>query len=157
MAVSQLSNKKYMDILITAMFFVIFDRFLKTLALSLNKEIILLKNILSFSLTKNTNAAFSLNLGFDIVWLAVIITLLALIWLSYSLKQKNHFKSLILFTLILGSVSNIYDRLVYGAVIDYFSFANLNIFNLADCLIIVAAGSLLYQEFKTKPRNKTTN
>lgn len=150
MALSQLFIKKHMAVLIGAVCFVILDRFLKALALTLGQEKILIKNWLDFSLIKNNNAAFSLTLGFDIVWLAIIITLLAMIWLGYSLKGKEYLKSLALAMLILGSLSNIYDRIIYGAVIDYFSFANLNIFNLADVLIIAGAIVLLYREFKAK-------
>jgi len=150
MALSQLFTKKHMAVLTSAVCFVILDRFLKALAITLGQEKVLIKNWLDFSLIKNNNAAFSLTLGFDIVWLAIIITLLAIIWLGFSLKKKEYLISLALAMLILGSLSNIYDRIIYGAVIDYFSFANLNIFNLADVLIVVGAIILLYKEFKAK-------
>jgi signal peptidase II len=150
MAQSQPKNKRHIAILITAMCFIIVDRFLKILALTSGQTKILVKNWLDFALIKNANAALSLNFGFDILWLAIIITLLALVWLNYSLQKKDYFKSAVLTALILGAISNIYDRLNYGAVIDYFSFANLSIFNLADCLIVISAALLIWQEFKNQ-------
>ena len=153
MAQRQINNSKHIAVLIIAVCFVIADRFLKTLALNLGHETTIIKHWLEFSLIKNSNAAFSLTFGFDVIWLAIIITLLALAWLNRSLRKKNYLKSLALAMLILGALSNIYDRLIYGAVIDYFNFANLNIFNLADCLIVTAAIILLWQEFKSQKKN----
>lgn len=148
MALGQTKNKRHIAFLILAVCFVIIDRFLKTFALTTGIEKIFIKNWLEFSLVKNNNAAFSLSFGFEMIWLAIFVTLLALAWLAYSLKQKDYFKSTILAVLIMGAVSNIFDRLAYGAVIDYFSLANLNIFNLADCLIVVSAIILVWQEFR---------
>ncbi|MCX6793465.1 MAG: signal peptidase II [Candidatus Falkowbacteria bacterium] len=133
-------------------FFIIIDRLLKVLALKLGYAKVLIGPWLKFSLVKNNNAAFSLNFKFDIVWLSIIITIAALIWLNYSLKKKDYLKSLALAMLCLGAMSNIYDRFVYGAVIDYFNFANLNVFNLADILIVLAAIILLWQEFRNQKK-----
>jgi len=153
MAFSHKEIKKYLVLIILAGCFFIGDRFLKILALNLNSEKVLIKDWLEFYLVKNSNGAFSLNYGFDIVWLAIIIIVIALIWLRHALQKKDFLRSLALIILVLGALSNIYDRLIYGAVIDYLVLVNLSIFNLADCLIVMAAGLLLISERDAKQKN----
>ena len=41
--------------------------------------------------------------------------------------------------IIFGAVSNLYDRLKYGFVIDYFDLKYFTIFNIADAMIFFGA------------------
>ena len=56
-----------------------------------------------------------------------------------------------------GALANAFDRAVYGAVADFFSFhvGNFNwyIFNLADVAIVAGVGLLVYESF-TEGRSK---
>jgi signal peptidase II len=42
-----------------------------------------------------------------------------------------------LFLAFLGAFSNLYDRLHYGYVIDYFDLKYFTVFNLSDVMIII--------------------
>jgi len=71
----------------------------------------------------------------------------------YLLKNKDIFYTYYISIALLfaGGVSNIYDRFIYGGVVDYvywhcwFDFA---IFNLADVLIDIAVAMMLYINYK---------
>lgn len=46
--------------------------------------------------------------------------------------------------IIWGAVSNFYDRLKYGHVVDYINFGNLTVFNISDALIVVGVVILAF-------------
>ena len=66
-----------------------------------------------------------------IVPLLIIFLLLSIIY--YYKFQGGIFLTLI----IVGGISNLIDRFVYGGVIDFISLWRLPIFNLADVMIVV--------------------
>lgn len=79
-----------------------------------------------------------------------------IIFSIYYIKEIIYGDSLIKFILSLmvgGAFSNVYDRIKYGYVIDYFSFKKLKkiIFNLADIFMIIGIFLfLIYNIFITK-------
>jgi signal peptidase II len=126
---------------VIAMFFVI-DRLLKNnvLKLDFNQSIKVINNILNFRLVFNQNIAFSLPLSGP--WLNILITLIVftlfLIIIHSKIKRTLDKKNIFLLTFILfGAISNLLDRFLYGAVIDYFDLKYFTIFNLADVMISV--------------------
>ena len=77
-----------------------------------------------------------------------VVVLALFIWL---IRSSN---ALIIFGLtivISGAVSNIIDRIIYGAVIDFLDFHIAGVhwpaFNLADSLIVMGVIILLYDGF----------
>ena len=89
---------------------------------------------------ENTGIAFSLPINPLVFW-GVAGGLLA--WFVYEYRRKVH-KSDFLFELgfylvIGGFLSNLFDRLTHGFVIDYFTFGADLIFNLADVMILLGA------------------
>ena len=60
--------------------------------------------------------------------------------------------------LIGGGIGNIYDRIVYGSVTDFFHIDfvifKTGIFNVADMSIMTGIGLLLLQSFKQKIKAK---
>ncbi len=107
---------------------------------------------LNFYITYNHGVAFSLfyNLGLNTPWVLVAFTsVLSLILLILIVKTKlTEMQKLIALTLMLGgALSNLFDRVYYGAVIDfidvYFGYHHWPVFNLADCSICVGAFLLL--------------
>jgi len=148
--------------LILAIFFISIDRFLKIYALSYldGNQIKLIGDIFKLNLAKNTGIAFSI----PIPQLALIIftLIIIVIILYYWLKNINirQYKIAIPLTFILfGAISNIYDRIVYGFVIDYFDLKFYSIFNLADSLIVIGAiyvGFQLLRKDGTNGKKQTT-
>lgn len=90
-------------------------------------------SILSFTPFLNNRLAFSLPLPFAIIIILSFCAILALI--AYSFKLQTFFQRITLSFVILGAISNLFDRIAYGAVIDYFSVLPHGFFNIADMMI----------------------
>lgn len=102
----------------------------------------IIEGFLSITYIENTGGAFGIGQN-DTVSFVLISLLVIGIILRFIITQKDRIdkKTLISASLILaGGVSNLIDRLVRGAVIDYIDISNLfrfPVFNLADCLICI--------------------
>jgi signal peptidase II len=64
-------------------------------------------------------------------------------WLAL-IKKKENLLIFPLTFLIISAISNIIDRIRYGAVIDYFDLKYFTIFNLSDVIIVLATMSLQF-------------
>jgi len=102
--------------------------------------------------TPNQNIAFSLPLPQILTIVIVIIILIALsyIWWKSFLKQ-NLWVLTASSLIILGALSNLIDRLLFGYVIDYINIFIWPVFNLADMMIVSGIVIYILSEFK-KPR-----
>ena len=113
--------------------------------------VLILKNLggLGFFLQKNFGLAFSLPVPARIMGLVIGLILIALLTLLVK-NFKN--KSLVVFLslIIIGALSNVIDRIVYGYVVDYINVFVWPVFNLADVLIVVGVASWLVLEWKKK-------
>jgi signal peptidase II len=137
--------KKMIAINSAVIFFIGLDRFLKVLAYNNQlAEFNLLGDILKFSYKNNYYIAFSLPLA---GWpLTLLIFLIIIILITLYLNSAKKFligNAAALLLIILGASSNLFDRLKYGFVIDYFDLKYFTVFNLADMMITVGAVLLL--------------
>ncbi len=109
--------------------------------------------ILQISLFRNTNIAFSLPLPqvVTIILVIIILILLCIVWWK-SLLKKNSWQLLATSLIILGALSNLIDRLVFGYVIDYINVFFWPVFNLADSMIVI--GVIIYILSEIKINNK---
>lgn len=130
-----------------AMFFLA-DRFLKNLAILKKSDdiIALVPNHLYFSFHANENIAFSLPLGNQ---LALIISIILIILLSFFLCYiyQKKYSPIIIFSflfMILGAISNVFDRLQYSFVIDYLYVPWFTVFNIADVMISLSAIFIIF-------------
>ncbi|HVP09482.1 MAG TPA: signal peptidase II [Burkholderiales bacterium] len=111
----------------------------------------------------NTGAAFSFLAGAE-GWQTVFfaaIAVVASIVISF-LIVKNRNKSLLCSGLALilgGALGNLYDRLVYGKVVDFLDFHAAGwhwpAFNVADSAITVGAAILIVESFLQKKADET--
>ena len=92
----------------------------------------------------NTWISRSVQLSYMIV---IPITLVALFWFVY-LWHKKYISWLVLILLLAWSLWNLYDRVIYYGVRDFFVFFDWFIFNLADTYISVAFIFLVWWEVK---------
>jgi len=152
-----LSYKKILLLIIFVIFLIIFDRFFKILSKKFffNNKIEIIGDFLKFNFAKNYFIAFSIPIsGYILNILIILIILLLLILLIYFIQKKQSISSIYLFFIILGASSNLFDRIYYGYVIDYFDLKYFTIFNLADCLIVFGSiGLLLTMNKKNKFKN----
>lgn len=131
---------KTASLLVIAVFLLLVDRFLKSMALAEIWSHVCCGGWLAFVLAPNYGIAFSLPLTGPYV--ASLILLICLLLSVYILKLWNDGRSrlaLCLLFMLVGAWSNLYDRFVYGYVVDYFYLKYFSIFNVADAMISLSA------------------
>jgi len=137
--------------LAVAIFFIV-DRYLKLEALS-GSVWPLTSNVFDFHFVANYYMAFSLPLNGIILNTIVSTLIIALsVYIAHLRLKKNNSQTeiiLILF-IIAGAISNLFDRLMYGYVIDYLNLQHFTVFNLADIVISLAAILLIFYNLKKK-------
>lgn len=138
--------------LFSLIFFVI-DLLSKILVINtIKNDIVLIPNFLSFTKLSNTGAAFSILSGGRLLF--ILIGVFALIYIfKYLINDNiNKFELISYSFLIGGIIGNLFDRIVYGKVIDFISFKILSyyfpVFNLADSMIVVGAFFLIINLIK---------
>lgn len=100
--------------------------------------------VFSWAFCKNTGAAFSIMAKYPAV-MPVLTSALIIILLVYLLRHPDEAPLLRagLWMIAGGGLSNLYDRIAYGAVIDFIrpDFIDFAVFNPAD--VFVCAGAAL--------------
>ena len=94
----------------------------------------------------NTGAAWGLFSGNT--WMLIGMTFLVIVAAFYCMFVKKFYSfwthaAVALVTA--GGIGNLYDRIVYGSVVDFFEFQFIEfpIFNVADCYIVTGAVLLI--------------
>lgn len=105
----------------------------------------LLGKWLSLTHARNTGAAFGLFSG-QAVTLGIfgLACLAALLFWRESIYQLSCWGKLALALTVGGAAGNLFDRLVYGYVIDFLDLGWWPIFNVADCALVVGTGMLIW-------------
>lgn len=134
---------------LVAVFFVLADRGLKIFALNrlAGVKIEIIKGIFSFSLAKNENIAFSLPVSGTGLNILILLILGAVLWLIIKNCRKQGMEAVYLLFIFLGGISNLYDRLSYGFVIDYLDLSYFTVFNLADVMVTLGVLGLIITNF----------
>ena len=108
-----------------------------------------IKNIFHITVIENTGAAFGILHGKTtlLIFAGVIFMLVFLLFM------KNEEKKTLMFNiscgLILGgALSNLYDRIFLGFVIDYIDLRIWPVFNLSDSCITVGAFLLIWLSYR---------
>lgn len=141
---------------VLALLIVVMDWVSKTWALAhLSDNMIVINSWFNLNLAFNHGAAFSFLAGAGgwQRWALGGFALLVSVWLAYSLvKEKMPALVCLAYGAILGgSVGNLYDRIVYGYVIDFIQWhyqgRAFPTFNIADCGITIGVGLLFIAWF----------
>ena len=144
---------KYLAVLTVTCTMILIDQLLKIIIIKKipDQGIFLFNNdIVSFQLffSQNHNLAFGLPLPQILILALSALTLLVLTYIIIKTTQKSFYLST-LFAFILGSgVSNFFDRIYYGYVVDFISLSFFNFnwpnFNFADGVISISCLILIY-------------
>ncbi len=127
-----------------AVFALLIDRFLKILATSeFFFTIPSPKPFISFQLFHNAKVAFGLPLTWSLFFSIVVICILIISIISaiHNFTQGLYQTSSGWILIFCGGSSNLFDRIVYGAVIDYIHIWPYAYLNIAD--IMIASGIIL--------------
>ena len=99
--------------------------------------------IVQFRRTANTGMAFSLfsENGAALTILTAVLIAAVVVWLSIRPEEQSRTVRAGLWLMAGGGLGNLYDRLVYGSVIDFIdpTFVRFAVFNPADVFICVGA------------------
>lgn len=116
-----------------------------------------LPGVLSWAYTLNRGAAFSLLSGRSILLIALTLLLLVLLTL-YLLRHPENpsLERAGLWLIIGGGLGNLWDRLLYGSVIDFIrlDFVNFAVFNVADICICIGAALVVLSVVISETRRK---
>ena len=66
-------------------------------------------------------------------------------------KKRTLLFSFGIYLIVAGAISNLIDRILFTITIDYFRIVT-SIINLADVMIVVGAGMLIFVEMKKKKK-----
>ena len=131
------------------------DRIIKLIVVSLTSDIVVIKNFFEITYVTNYGGAWSILNGYRLLLITISFIALLVIYFTFIRgKELNKLSSITLGLLIGGILGNLVDRLIYGYVIDYLSFNIFGylfpVFNLADALIVISVGILIYIELGGK-------
>ena len=127
-------------------------------SLSLYQQIVVIPDYFSWTLAYNRGAAFSF-LASESGWqrwffaaIAVVVSAVLVVWLK-RLKAHETWLALALALVLGGAIGNLFDRVVYGHVIDFILVHWQNrwyfpAFNLAESAITLGAILLALEMFK---------
>jgi lipoprotein signal peptidase len=144
--------------LFAAALVIILDRFTKNLALRFITSPIIINRFFSFDLALNRGISWGLlhftgAIGFFIVSVMVAAILCGIIIWAYRVYQRGG--NVMGHALIIaGGFSNMFDRFLFGGVVDFISVSlngwNWALFNIADVAIDVGVLLLLIQSLYEK-------
>ena len=129
-------------------------------ALQMYQQVVIIPDYFSWTLAYNTGAAFSFladSAGWQ-RWLfaliAVVVSGVLVVWLK-RLGRYDTWLAIALALILGGALGNLYDRIVYGHVVDFILVHWQNrwyfpAFNFADSAICVGAVMLALDMFKSK-------
>ena len=128
--------------LIVIIFVVVLDQLTKFFAkgfLDWQEPKVIIDNILSLTLTKNTGGAFSILHGNNLLlfFAGILIT----IALFYYLMRADKREVMPIAFIMGGAIGNLIDRVLHGGVIDFIQVSIWPIFNIAD--IAISLGVIL--------------
>jgi len=116
----------------------------------------LIKNIVYISVVFNSGAAFGILKGKTTFLVYIGLLLLLLFLMGFMNEKKKNLVFLISCGLIMGgALSNLYDRIFIGYVVDYIDLRVWPVFNISDSAISIGACLLFLNEFKKPAKLKS--
>lgn len=146
-------KKNIFLISVISFFLFLIDRASKYIALNKFHDdgIYLFGKLIFIKLEKNIGIAFSIPLPEILsIILIILITLLLFFIFTNSIKTQNKLQSTLLLFIIIGALSNLLDRFLYGFVIDFISIYKFPVFNIADAMISCSTILYILLELKNK-------
>lgn len=156
-------TNKIIYFFISIIFFIISDYYLSNqIILSLEND--LTENpLIDLVYVQNTGAAFSILTDYNrfLLMFAIFSIILILLYTIKNIKKCSSMTIFFIAILVSGISCNLYERLAYGYVRDFFhlKFLNFPIFNISDVFINISVILLIITIIKNKwiKNDKTDN
>jgi len=135
-------NRKFFFIIFFSVFFV--DRIIKELVRIFSVSTS--NGIVDITYTTNVGSLFSLFSSVSYINIVfIIVSILALAALLFVVFKEDNKRLAIPLGLLAGGVlGNLFDRIVYGSVIDWINFHFWPVFNIADAALVVGVFYALF-------------
>ena len=122
-------------------------------------QIKIIPNFLSIMYVRNTGAAFSILENSIFFFIIAGILVLIFIYLFLVRNKTLNMYLIICYSMLIGGIiGNLYDRIVYGYVVDFLSFNIFGyyfpVFNIADSFIVISIILLIINELKVNTCKK---
>jgi len=115
----------------------------------------LIPNVLAFQLVHNAGAAYGILQNQRILLLLVSGVVILGCYLFRHKIGVNKLTKLGLIFLLIGTIGNFIDRLVFGYVIDFIVIYIVPVFNVADVCIDIGIGLLILELFINRDSAKS--
>lgn len=154
---------KTLKILLIIISIFLLDRFTKVLVinnLTLGESLSVIDGFFNITYVNNYGAAFGIMDG-KVIFI-VVVSVLIFAYLIYEIRKEAHSKLITtsISFVIGGLLGNLFDRVLYGHVIDFFDFNffghDFAIFNVGDSFIVIGT-ILLAIGFLLEERNANKN
>lgn len=154
---------KTLKILLIIISIFLLDRFTKVLVinnLTLGESLSVIDGFFNITYVNNYGAAFGIMDG-KVIFI-VVVSVLIFAYLIYEIRKEAHSKFITtsISFVIGGLLGNLFDRVLYGHVIDFFDFNffghDFAIFNVGDSFIVIGT-ILLAIGFLLEERNANKN
>ncbi len=144
-------GKNYWFLMLVA-FVVLSDEWIKSLALKRFplEERIVDQGILTLAIHRNWRLAFDIPYTPQFVIFFSAIIGAGLLHMAYKHARSRPQITFAALTIIIGTLGNLYDRLVYGFTVDYLIWFGRSALNLSDLVIILGVILLLISSKRKK-------
>ena len=114
----------------------------------------LIKNIIHITYVRNTGTAFGLFQGNNIILIFISsICIVFLIAYFYNHCKRSVLLKVVIGCILGGAISNLFDRIRFGYVVDYIDLRIWPVFNISDMCISVGFLILFFLLFYSSNRS----
>jgi signal peptidase II len=146
------------SVLLYATFFFVLDRITKLMILNNTHQlpVKVVEDFFTITYVKNPGVAFGWFPDWRLPPIVMALTMIVIIaYYSLKLPEEERLTRWALALLVGGAIGNLYDRVVYGFVVDFFLFhfgsLDFPVFNVADIAIDVGVFMLFVDIFFLSP------
>ncbi len=139
-----------------AILVVALDRATKLWSLTLSRPAVAIPGVLNFRSVRNDGAAFGLLAGrASLISIEVLLFCAGVLFALLRYPEMPKYARAGLWLVLAGGLSNLYDRLRYGHVIDFleFDFVRFPVFNVADVAIVLGCGLCFWAVLRSERRS----
>ena len=128
---------------ILSIFIILLDQVTKLIVRIYLKEeepYAIIEHVFNFTYIKNPGMAFGIQIGSDSFFtIFTSIASLIILYLLYKLRSQEFSVQLALALIFAGAIGNLFDRIIYGKVIDFIDIELIRwpVFNIADIAVTV--------------------